>query len=232
MRPSCSVVIQTFPSRAASKHHQEGVGDGVLSLVSSESELSPRASTAEAEVTSLTDVGLVAAARRGDMRAFERLYRRHSARVMGLCLRMCRRRDLAEDCTQATFVRAWRNLKLFEGRSAFSTWLHRIAVNEVLGHLRNHGTRSESDSDVVEAASDVGASVPAEADLGEVMDVEGALAKLPEGARHVVVLQAVYGYSHEEVADMLGIAVGTCKAQLHRARALLRERLGLAEKAS
>jgi len=205
----------------------------VLSLVSSESDFQPQRKPAQAaQVTSLTDEGLVAAARRGDMRAFEGLYRRHSPRVMGLCLRMCRRRDLAEDCTQATFIRAWRNLKLFEGRSAFSTWLHRIAVNEVLGHLRNHGTRAESDSETVEAATEAGASVHTHENLGEVMDVEGALSTLPDGARHVVVLQAVYGYSHEEVAEMLGIAVGTCKAQLHRARALLRERLGLAESAS
>jgi RNA polymerase sigma-70 factor (ECF subfamily) len=197
-----------------------------------ESDFQVQRSSAEAQVTSLTDEGLVAAAQRGDMRAFERLYRRHSPRVMGLCVRMCRQRDLAEDCTQATFVRAWRNLKLFEGRSAFTTWLHRIAVNEVLGHLRNHGTRAESDSETVEAVTEVGVSAHTHENLGEVMDVEGALSRLPEGARHVVVLQAVYGYSHEEVADMLGIAVGTCKAQLHRARALLRERLGLAESAS
>jgi RNA polymerase sigma-70 factor (ECF subfamily) len=200
--------------------------------VSSESDFQEQRSAAEPQVTSLTDDGLVAAARRGDMRAFEKLYRRPSARVMGLCLRMCRRRDLAEDCTQATFVRAWRNLKSFEGRSAFTSWLHRIAVNEVLGHLRNHGTRPESDSEIVESVTDVGVSSHTHENLGEVMDVEGALSTLPDGARHVVVLQAVYGYSHEEVADMLGIAVGTCKAQLHRARALLRERLGLAESAS
>lgn len=84
----------------------------------------------------------------------------------------------------------------------------------------------------MEAVTEVGVSAHTHENLGEVMDVESALSRLPEGARHVVVLQAVYGYSHEEVADMLGIAVGTCKAQLHRARALLRERLGLAESAS
>ena len=74
------------------------------------------------------------------MKAFERLYRLHSGKVMGLCLRMTRRRDVAEDCVQQTFIRAWRSLAAFEGRSAFGTWLHRIAVNEVLTHQRNHGT--------------------------------------------------------------------------------------------
>lgn len=177
----------------------------------------------------LSDAALVSAARKGDMKAFERLYRMHSGRVFGLCLRMTRRHDVAEDCAQLTFVRAWRNLNAFEGRSAFGTWLHRIAVNEVLSHTRNHGTRIESDDDAVADAVDgpqVGAN---EIDAGEVMDVERALATLPEGSRHVVVLQAVYGYSHEEVADMLGVAVGTCKAQLHRGRRLLRERLGIPE---
>jgi RNA polymerase sigma-70 factor (ECF subfamily) len=187
-----------------------------------------RDSQAQADRPQLSDAGLIAAARRGDARAFERLYRLHSGRVFGLCLRMTRNRDVAEDCTQATFVRAWRNLSAFEGRSAFGTWLHRIAVNEVLSHARNHGTRDESDEEAVAAAASE-APEPAGADADEVMDVERALATLPDGSRHVVVLQAVYGYSHEEVAEMLGVAVGTCKAQLHRGRKLLRERLGLPE---
>jgi RNA polymerase sigma-70 factor, ECF subfamily len=186
-----------------------------------------------AEAPSISDAALVQAARRGDMRAFERLYRMHSGRVLGLCLRMTRQREIAEDCVQQTFVRAWKNLAAFEGRSAFGTWLHRIAVNEVLTNRRNRGTRSEGTSlptqedeeDTFENVADLSVA----ADSGDVMDMEKALATLPEGSRHVVVLQAVYGYSHEEVAEMLGIAVGTCKAQLHRGRKLLRERLGLQE---
>ena len=184
-----------------------------------------------ADRSPLSDSVLVAAARKGDMKAFERLYRLHSGKVMGLCLRMTRRRDAAEDCVQQTFIRAWRSLAAFEGRSAFGTWLHRIAVNEVLTHQRNHGTRAESDDDAVADAQDTPVESHREYDAGEVMDVERALATLPPGSRHVVVLQTVYGYSHEEVADMLGIAVGTCKAQLHRGRRLLRERMGLPEAA-
>jgi RNA polymerase sigma-70 factor (ECF subfamily) len=141
---------------------------------------------------------------------------------------MTRRPDVAEDCVQQTFVRAWRNLTSFEGRSSFGTWLHRIAVNEVLTQARNHGTRSESDEERV-AELDNEAQQNAPFDAADVMDVERALQTLPEGARHAMVLQALYGYSHEEVADMLGIAVGTCKAQVHRGRRLLRERLGLPE---
>ena len=180
-----------------------------------------------ADRSPLSDSALVAAARKGDMKAFERLYRLHSGKVMGLCLRMTRRRDVAEECVHQTFIRAWRSLAAFEGRSAFGTWLHRIAVNEVLTHQRNHGTRAESDDEAVADAQDTPVESHRDYDAGEVMDVERALATLPPGSRHVVVLQTVYGYSHEEVADMLGIAVGTCKAQLHRGRRLLRERMGL-----
>jgi RNA polymerase sigma-70 factor (ECF subfamily) len=187
------------------------------------------------DASASTDMALVRAARAGDVRAFEQLYRAHVGRVLGLCLRMTRRHDAAEDCAQQTFVRAWRSLGAFEGRSAFGTWLHRIAVNEVLTYARNHGTRTESDTQGVddpyaESEATYAADVATlTVDAGEVMDVERALATLPAGSRHVVVLQAVYGYSHEEVADMLGIAVGTCKAQLHRGRRMLRERLGLGE---
>lgn len=181
------------------------------------------------------DTALILAARSGDVKAFEQLYRAHIGRVLGICLRMTRRRDVAEDCAQLTFVRAWRNLGAFEGRSAFGTWLHRIAVNEVLTYTRNHGTRLEAETQGLDdghldtEAAQGAMPAPGAVDAGEVMDVERALATLPEGSRHVVVLQAIYGYSHEEVAEMLGIAVGTCKAQLHRGRRMLRERLGLGE---
>src|SRR5688572_6891074 len=125
------------------------------------------------------------------MKAFERLYRLHSGKVMGLCLRMTRRRDAAEDCVQQTFVRAWRNLAAFEGRSAFGTWLHRIAVNEVLTNQRNRGTRSEGTSlpaqDEDEDTFDGIADTSRATDGGDVMDMEKALASLPAGSRHVVV---------------------------------------------
>jgi RNA polymerase sigma-70 factor (ECF subfamily) len=175
---------------------------------------------------------LVKAAQRGDTKAFERLYRLHSGRVLGLCLRMIRERDAAEDCVQQTFIKAWRNLDRFELRSAFSTWLHGIAVNVVLSHKRSskaffsldeHSSRGMSDDELDAVENDAGET--ARLDAGDVLDIERALTTLPDGARFVVVLQAIYGYSHEEVAEMLGIAVGTCKAQLHRARRMLRTRL-------
>jgi len=176
---------------------------------------------------------LVRAAQSGDVKAFERLYRLHCSRVLGLCLRMMRQRDAAEDCVQQTFINAWRNLNRFEARSAFSTWLHGIAVNVVLSYRRSgrslfsgdEGVSSNDEND----SSDVSTEPEARNhDAGAMMDIEHALSALPDGARYVVVLQAIYGYSHEEVAGMLGIAVGTCKAQLHRARVILRNKLDIA----
>jgi RNA polymerase sigma-70 factor, ECF subfamily len=167
---------------------------------------------------------LVQRACRGDVRAFERLYREHVGRVYGLCLRMTRDPAIAEDCTQEAFINAWKALGRFETRSSLATWLHRIAVNVALAKRRKAGVVLESTSDdndeVVE--SDWTLETPL-----EVNEIEAAIERLPEGARDVLVLHAIYGYSHLETAEMLGVAEGTCKAQLHRARSLLRDKLGV-----
>lgn len=166
---------------------------------------------------------VVERARNGDVRAFERLYREHSGRVYGLCLRMTRDAAMAEDCTQETFINAWRALSRFETRSSLSTWLHRIAVNVALAKRRKPALRLESDiEDGDLSESEWLLETPV-----EVSDIESAIGELPDGARDVLVLNAIYGYSHLETAEMLGVAEGTCKAQLHRARKLLRERLGV-----
>jgi len=179
---------------------------------------------AQAEDTRVDWEGaLVQRARTGDRRAFERLYREHAGRVYGLCLRMTRDAQLAEDCTQDTFINAWRALGKFETRSSLSTWLHRIAVNVSLARRRK-ATPVEAPVD------DDGEGVSGEWLLEtpvEVDEIESAIEGLPEGARDALVLHALYGYSHGEAAEMLGIAEGTCKAQLHRARQLLRARLGV-----
>lgn len=171
---------------------------------------------------------LVDAAVQGSQAAFERLYRLHVGRVHGLCLRMTAQRETAEDCTQEAFVQAWRNLRRFEGRSGFATWLHRIAVNAVLAHKRRRAESLGAGASVEEEAADV-LEDGAATDHALRGDLEAAIASLPPGARHVLVLAGIYGYSHEEAATMLGIAVGTCKAQLHRARHLLGQRLQLGE---
>lgn len=157
-------------------------------------------------------------ARKGDRRAFEQLYRSHVGQVYGLCLRMTGQPAEAEDCAQEAFIQAWRKLAQFRGDAAFGTWLHRIAVNAVLARRRRNRPEDPLDEGRELAA-------PAE-NPGDQSDIETAVAGLPDGARHVFVLLAVYGYTHEEAGEMLGIAAGTCKAQLHRARRLLGERLG------
>ena len=167
------------------------------------------------------EAALVQRAVRGDTRAFERLYREHSGRVYGLCLRMTRDAALAEDCTQDTFINAWKALPQFETRSSLSTWLHRIAVNVSLSRRRRATPVLEPQS---EEAGDEGSGWMLETPV-EVQELETAIAELPDGARDALLLHALYGYSHGEAAQMLGIAEGTCKAQLHRARKLLRERL-------
>jgi RNA polymerase sigma-70 factor, ECF subfamily len=165
---------------------------------------------------------LVQRAGAGDTRAFERLYREHSGRVYGLCLRITRDAQLAEDCTQETFINAWRALPQFETRSSLSTWLHRIAVNVSLGKRRKATAVETADED--DAGLEGGWSLETPV---EVRELETAIDSLPDGARDALVLHALYGYSHGEAAQMLGIAEGTCKAQLHRARRLLRERLNM-----
>jgi len=168
---------------------------------------------------------LVASAADGSSASFEQLYRRHAPRVYALCLRMTGNVATAEDCTQDAFVQAWRNLARFETRSAFGTWVHRIAVNAVLQQGRRRQETLGSEDSVEREVADVLAD-PAAVDPGRSRDLEAAIAGLPRGARHVLVLVGVYGHSHEEASQLLGIAVGTCKAQLHRARVLLGVRLG------
>jgi RNA polymerase sigma-70 factor (ECF subfamily) len=166
---------------------------------------------------------LLESARAGKARAFESLYRHCAGRVYGLCLRMTGDCGLAEDCTQETFVKAWRKLGSFRGDSALTTWLHRIAVNEVLTLQRRSGRESR----YLEAVADQASTPPTPARAGEALDIEAAILRLPEGARNVFVLCGIHGYQHKEAAEFLGLAPGTCKAQLHRARRLLKMRLAL-----
>lgn len=165
---------------------------------------------------------VVDAAAAGDIHAFEQLYRRYSPRIFGMCLRMTAQRESAEDCTQEAFVAAWRALRRFERRSRFSTWLQRIAVHTVLARRRGlkfiHEVAEPSTG--LPDLADRAAEAPP-------LDLERAIAALPDGARHVLVLVGVYGYSHAEAGEMLGVAEGTCKAQLHRARSLLTTALDL-----
>jgi len=160
-------------------------------------------------------------AQAADSSAFEKLYRANADKVYGLCLRMTGNVSEAEDCVQEAFIQAWNKLDKFRGDSAFGTWMHRVAVNVVLGRMR----KSRREQDRIRAVSDVAPPLATIADDGELRDLEQAINELPSGARHVFVLHAVYGYSHGETGGMLGIAEGTSKAQLSRARRLLVQQL-------
>lgn len=168
----------------------------------------------------------VARAAAGDRLAFERLYRQHANRVFSLCARMVADRSRAEELTQDVFVRAWEKLHLFRGESSFSTWLHRLTVNVVLNARKTDGrqrTRFEDNDDEAGGMDAHAGVVGSPLAPGDLLDLEDAVAKLPPGARRVFVLHDVEGYKHEEIAEMLGVTSGATKAQLHRARLLLRE---------
>lgn len=169
----------------------------------------------------------------GDVKAFEELYRRHVGQVYALCLRMTGEANEAEEMTQEAFVRAWEKLDGFHHRSAFGSWLHRLTVNVVLVRWRGRRRRRDrvvpfgdvspvDGPELEELAPPEGhkTSPP-----GRSMDLERAISRLPTGARTVFVLHDIEGYRHRDIAEMTGLSVGTCKAQLHRARKLLRERL-------
>jgi len=179
---------------------------------------SPIEATA-ADPVPMTDVSRAAA---GDAQAFEAVYRTHLSRVHSLVRRMTAGRD-ADELTQDVFVRLWQKLGTFRGDSSFTTWLHRLAVNVVIERFRTDQARRGRMVD----GEDIFEMLPGPAqtrDLG--MDFETALEKLPDGAREIFVLHDVEGYKHHEIATLLEISAGTSKAQLHRARMMLRKHLG------
>ena len=174
-------------------------------------------------VIETADTELVRRAAGGDVRAFEALYRRHAGRVHGAVWRLSGMNEArAQELSQEAFVRAWQKLGSFRHESAFSTWLHRLAVNVALMDLRARDPEDAADDTTLEAASEPVTPFCA----GERADLEQAVAKLPPRARAVLVLHDVEGWKHEEIGRELGMAVGSSKAQLHRARGLLRRMLG------
>ncbi len=182
--------------------------------------------TTTEEVAAATDAVLARSAAGGDTRAFETIYRRHAGRVHGVIVRLVGAQGVrAEDLTQEAFVRAWQALPGFRFESAFSTWLHRLAVTTALMELRRRrsGPRFDDDEDGLE---DLGMADSAGKGTALSMDLQRAVATLPPRARAVLVLHDVEGWKHEEIAHELGMAIGSSKAQLHRARLLLRGRLG------
>ena len=165
-------------------------------------------------------------AAKGDRRAFERLYRAHVNRVFTLCTRMCGSRVRGEELTQDVFVRAWEKLPQFRGDAQFSTWIHRVAVNIVLTDRKNEArNRKRMVEEEPEREDTPLQRASVTAGYGDRMDITAAMETLPAGAKQIFVLHDIEGYKHEEIAEMCGITAGGSKAQLHRARLLLREAL-------
>ena len=173
----------------------------------------------------------IARAQQGDATSFEALYALHKRRVYSLCLRMTGNLAAAEDLTQEAFLQLYRKIASFRGESAFSTWLHRLAVNVVLMHLRRKGLPEVSLEETLEPQQedaprkDIGAPDQVLAGSVDRVNLERAIESLPPGYRIIFVLHDIEGYEHNEIAEMMGCSIGNSKSQLHKARMKLRELL-------
>jgi RNA polymerase sigma-70 factor (ECF subfamily) len=167
------------------------------------------------------DWDLIAEAQSGNQTAFEEIYRIHVGRVYAICLRILGDRSNAEEVTQKIFIRAWIKLNSFRGESRFSSWLYRLSVNVVFGELKLAGGRNEETS----GENDIQRTVVTGSEPARNLrlDLNRAINSLPQQARIIFVLHDIEGFTHAEIADVMELATGTCKAQLSRARRLLRE---------
>jgi RNA polymerase sigma-70 factor (ECF subfamily) len=174
-----------------------------------------------------SDLTLAQSAAKGNMFAFEELYNRHHRRVYSLCLRMLQNTHEAEDLTQEVFIQLYRKIGSFRGDSAFTTWLHRMTVNQVLMHFRKRTVKFEKTTEEGETPVQIvtGTENQDKMPIVDKIALDSAIALLPEGYRNVFVLHDVEGYEHEEVARILGCSVGTSKSQLHKARLKMRKLL-------
>ena len=197
-------------------------------MATSKATVQPAIAAAGAAVNRAEELALVERCRKGDLAAFETIYRTHSGRLYSVACRMLGNPADAEDMLQEIFLAAHRKLDSFRGESALGTWLFRLATNLCLDYLRSRAARAGQLTgalDDVPALADSGSRKLAERTVAK-MDLERAMARLPEGCRTAFVLHDVEGLEHREVADMLGIAEGTSKSQVHKARLRLRAMLG------
>ena len=171
-----------------------------------------------------SDFELCRLATDGNLAAFEIIYQRYHRRTYALCLRMTNSQTEAEDLTQEVFIQLFRKVGSFRGDSAFSTWLHRLTVNQVLMYFRRRSVKNEKVSDDGEMPEQMvhGSANPNRMQVVDRIAIKNAVAQLPNGYRSVFMLHDVEGYEHEEVARRLGISIGTSKSQLHKARLKLR----------
>lgn len=184
----------------------------------------PQRVEVDAKTSQLTsDQDLARRVAEGDLRAFEMLYNRHSRRVYSLCLRMTSNQTEAEDLTQEVFIQLYRRIGSYRGEAAFTTWLHRLTVNQVLMRFRKRNVRFETTTEDGELPVVAECGIPKSMPIVDQIALDKAISQLPTGYRTVFLLHDVEGYEHEEVARMLGITVGTSKSQLHKARLKLRK---------
>ena len=178
-------------------------------------------------ITVQSDAGVSAALAGEEMSGFDELYRKHYRRVYSICLRMTGNVAEAEDLTQEVFIQLHRKLGSFRGESAFTTWLHRLTVNQVLMHFRKRSVKSELTTDDGEMPESVDPDTinPEAMPIVDKIALDIAIRQLPPGYRTVFVLHDVEGYEHEEIAKLLGCSAGTSKSQLHKARLKLRRLL-------
>jgi RNA polymerase sigma-70 factor (ECF subfamily) len=186
-----------------------------------------RVAVTSTELAPLSDHALAVAAGQGDMNAFEQLYARHNRRVYSICLRMTQNPAEAEDLAQEAFIQLFRKIGTFRGDSAFTTWLHRLTVNQCLMHFRKRSVKLERTTEEGETPVQIvrGTENPNAMPVLDRIALDKALAQLPPGYRTVFLLHDVEGHEHEEIAKILGVAVGTSKSQLHKARMKLRRLL-------
>ena len=180
-----------------------------------------------ADVSTAKDIELTKVAANGDMAAFEEIYKRHHRRVYAVCLRMLQNPNEAEDLTQDVFIQLYRKIGSFRGDSAFTTWLHRMTVNQVLMHFRKRTVKYEKTTEEGETPVQMvpGTSNPERMRIVDKIAIDDAIEQLPAGYKNVFVLHDVEGFEHEEVARILGCSVGTSKSQLHKARLKLQKLL-------
>lgn len=179
------------------------------------------------DLATAKDFDLTRVAANGDMAAFEEVYKRHHRRVYSICLRMLQSPTEAEDLTQDVFIQLYRKIGSFRGDSAFTTWLHRMTVNQVLMHFRKRTVKYEKTT--VEGDTPVqmvaGTANPERMRIVDKIALDNAIEQLPPGYKNVFILHDVEGFEHEEVARILGCSVGTSKSQLHKARLKLQKLL-------
>jgi len=227
--PSLRIPTRAFRQQCCSLETRGTVTSCQTSLkfceISSElARLTSYVTAAETETPQSTDYELAQKAASGDMGAFEQLYQRHNRRVYSLCLRMTGNVSEAEDLAQEVFIQLFRKIGSFRGESAFTTWLHRLTVNQVLMHFRKRGVRMETTTEDGETPIQIvkGTENPNSMPVVDRIALDKAIAQLPPGYRTVFTLHDIEGHEHEEIARMLGCSVGTSKSQLHKARMKLR----------